>query len=65
MLLAEDNDTDEPLRVPHGGKAPHQGLTAGAIAIASQVSRRFLLAAGFGQLPGNPFRVWMRNHAQQ
>jgi len=31
MLLAEDNDTDELLRVPHGGKAPDEGLTLGAV----------------------------------
>src|ERR1700751_4615751 len=80
MIKAVPPDrTDEPLRVSvlpwrpcrnrsisyaHGCEAPDEGFAISAISIANNVSRRFLPAAGFGQLTGNPFSVGMCRHAQ-
>jgi len=71
--------TDEPLRVSvlpwrarrdrsvsnaHGSHTPNEGSPIDAIAIADEISRRFLPAIGFGQLLRDPLGVRMGSHAQ-
>ena len=49
---------------PHGANTPFENLAIDAVAIANDVSRRAVPAAGFGKLSGNPFGGWVRRHSQ-
>jgi hypothetical protein len=44
----------------HGLEPPDERYSIRAVSIANEISRRFLPAAGFSQLPGDPFGVGMR-----
>src|SRR5215471_12874192 len=48
----------------HGSKAPDEDLAISGISIPNDISRRFLPAAGFGQLARNPFGVRVGGHTQ-
>src|SRR5260370_32706095 len=48
----------------HGAKSPFEYLAVDAVAVADDITRRGLPAAGLGKLMGNPFCRRMRRHAQ-
>jgi hypothetical protein len=48
----------------HGPDAPDEGSAICAVAVADQVARRPVPAAGLGQLTGKPFRIGMGCHTQ-
>jgi hypothetical protein len=48
----------------HGAKPPFENRAVDAVAIADDESWRGLPAAGLGELSGDPFRRWVRRHAQ-
>ena len=49
---------------PHRAKSLFEYRTIDAVAIANEIFRRAFPAAGFGELPGNPFGGRMRRHSQ-
>ena len=49
---------------PHRAKSPFEYRTIDAAAIANEIFRRAFPAAGFGELPGDPFGGRMRRHSQ-
>ena len=53
-----------PVTNAHGAKPPFEYLAVDAVAIADDVPRRGLPAAGLGKLPGDPFGRRMRRHSQ-
>ena len=48
----------------HCTKAPFENLAVDTVAVANEISRRVVPAAGFSELPGHPFGGRMRRHAQ-
>ena len=53
-----------PITNAHGAKPPFEYLAVDTIAIADDVPRHRLPAAGLGKLPGDPLGRRMRRHAQ-
>ena len=53
-----------PVTNAHGAKPPGKNFAVNRVAITDDVPRRAFPAAGFGELPGNPFSRRMRRHPQ-
>ena len=53
-----------PITNAHGAKPPFEYLAVDTVAIAEDVSRHWLPAAGLGKLPRDPLGRRMRRHAQ-
>ena len=53
-----------PITNAHGAKPPFEYLAVDTVAIADDVSRHRLPAAGLGKLSGDPLGRRMRRHAQ-
>ena len=48
----------------HGTNTPNEYLAIGSIAVTDEVAWSLVPSAGLSELPGNPFRGWMRGGLQ-
>ena len=53
-----------PISDAHGANTPNKWLTIGSVAVTDEITGSLVPSAGLSELPGDPFRGWMRGGPQ-